>query len=126
MIKKLKVMVYVEDPRGVADFWINKIGFTEESINKNETGILAVEVSPKNLSGASIILFDRNIVKSISPELSLGTPSILFMSDDIEEMRDTLMENRVVVGELTDRGGSLSFNFPDIEGNYFAVQQSEK
>lgn len=126
MIKKLKVMVYVEDPRRVADFWINKIGFAEERINKNEAGILAVEVSPRNLSGASIVLFDRNIVKSISPELSLGTPSILFLSDDIEGMRERLMENGVVVGELTDRGGSLSFNFPDIEGNYFAVQENEK
>lgn len=121
-----KVMIYVKDPRAAADFWRDKIGFTEIRANTQETGILSVELTPNGTSDASIVLFDRNIVEKMSPELNLGTPSILFSSYDIRGMRSRLIEQGVNVGDLMKIGGSLTFNFSDIEGNYFAVQEIEK
>lgn len=121
-----KVMIYVKDPRAVADFWIDKIGFTEIKADTYENGILSVELTCNNMSDASIVLFDRSIVEKMSPELNLGTPSILFSSYDIVDMRDRLIKNGVNVGEVVEMGDSITFNFSDIEGNYFAVQEIKR
>lgn len=118
-----KVMIYVKDPRAVADFWIDKIGFTEVKVETHETGILSVELTCNNMSDASIVLFDRNIVEKMAPELNLGTPSILFSSYDVTDMRNRLINNGVKVGEVVEMRDSITFNFSDIEGNYFAVQE---
>lgn len=121
-----KVMIYVKDPRAVADFWIDKIDFTEIKVDTHETGILSVELTCNNMSDASIVLFDRSIVEKMSPELNLGTPSILFSSYDVMDMRNRLINNGVSVGEVVEMGDSITFNFSDIEGNYFAVQEIKR
>lgn len=121
-----KVMIYVKNPRAVADFWINKIGFTEIKADTHGTGILSVELTHNIMSDASIVLFDRSIVEKMSPELNLGTPSILFSSYDVMEMRNSLINKGVNVGEIMEMGDSLTFNFSDIEGNYFAVQEVKR
>ncbi|AKN33819.1 lactoylglutathione lyase [Clostridium carboxidivorans P7] len=121
-----KVMIYVKDPRAVADFWIDKIGFTEIKVDTYETGILSVELTCNNMSDASIVLFDRSIVEKMSPELNLGAPSILFSSYDVMDMRKRLISNGVNVGEIVEMGDSITFNFSDIEGNYVAVQEVKR
>lgn len=121
-----KVMIYVKDTRAVADFWIDKIGFTEINADTYEAGILSVELKHNNMSDASIILFNRSIVEKMSPELNLGTPSILFCSYDVIDMRNRLINNGVNVGEVMEMGDSKTFNFSDIEGNYFAVQEIKR
>jgi lactoylglutathione lyase len=127
MIDKFgKVMIYVKNPKAVADFWIDKIGFTKIMVETHELGVLSVELAPNTSSDASIVLFDRSIVEKMSPEINLGTPSILFSSYDIKDMRDKLFNNGVNVGEFMKLGDSLTFNFSDIEGNYFAVQEIKR
>lgn len=121
-----KVMIYVKDPRAVADFWIDKIGFTEIKVDRHETGILSVEITCNSMSDASIVLFDRSIVEKMSPELNLSTPSILFSSYDVVDMRNRLINNGVNVGKIVKMGDSMTFNFSDIEGNYFAVQEIKR
>ena len=118
-----KVMVYVNDPRVVADFWVNVVGFTEVDAQENAGKTLSVEVVHDPVAGVGLVLFDRAVVAQMSPELDLATPSILFGSNDLVAMRDALAEKGVAVGELANHGGSTTFNFPDPEGNYFAVQQ---
>ena len=127
MIDKFgKVMIYVNNPKAAADFWTDKIGFTVDKINDSETGIFSVELTPNSTSDAGIVLFDRDIVRKMEPELNLGTPSILFSSYNIKDMRDKLIEKGVNVGDIIEMNGSLNFNFSDPEGNYFAVEQIEK
>jgi lactoylglutathione lyase len=58
----------------------------------------------------------------MSAEISLETPSILFGSYDITAMRNDLIARGVTVGEIIERG-SRTFNFADVEGNYFAVEE---
>lgn len=41
-------------------------------------------------------------------------------------MRNRLINNGVNVGEVMEMGDSLTFNFSDIEGNYFAVQEIKR
>ena len=127
MIDKFgQVMVYVKNPRAVADFWVNQIGFVLLHEEKLESGVLSVELSPNNTSDTNMVLFDREIVAQMSPEVNLGSPSILFSTYDIKELHDRLKENGVAVGDITEMGTMVTFNFPDIEGNYFAVREISK
>ena len=95
-------------------------------VTTNETGVLSVELTPNDISDAGIVLFDRAVVQKMEPELNLGTPSILFSSYNIKDMRDKLIEKGVNVGDIIEMNGALTFNFSDPEGNYFAVEQIEK
>ncbi len=127
MIDKFgKVMIYVNDPKTAADFWTDKMGFSKVKVDTYEAGVLSVELAPNDTSDASIVLFDRNVVEKMSPEINLGTPSILFSSYDIRDMRDRLIGNGVNVGDIIEMGGVLTFNFSDYEGNYFAVGEIKK
>jgi len=124
MIDKFgKVMIYVNEPRKVADFWIEKLEFIEKDIQKFESRILSVELTHSTMSDASIVLFDKHIVAQMSPEIPLTTPSILFTSYDIDKMREKLLRSDVTVGEIQAIGDAKTFNFADIEGNYFAVEE---
>lgn len=124
MITKFgNVMIYVDDPRGVADFWVNTIGFSEVESQEVDGKTLFVELTPTVDSDAHITLFDRAVVAQSSPELDLATPSILFKSADITAMRDKLVDAGVTVGNIVEMNDMTSFNFADPEGNWFAVQQ---
>jgi len=124
MIDKFgKVMIYVNNPRDVADFWIQQLKFTERNVQRNENGIFSVEIAPGAMSDTSIVLFDKEFVRQMSPEISMNAPSILFASHDVEEMRNELIKAGVVVGEIVVMGTVKTFNFSDIEGNYFAVEE---
>ena len=123
MINKFgKVMVYVKDPRTVADFWTEKIGFTEVGQQEMNNQVLSIELAPNETSDCHLVLFNRAIVEEMSGGISLGTPSILFGSYDIDTMRSDLIAKGVTVGEIMEMG-SRTFNFADVEGNYFAVEE---
>lgn len=123
MINKFgKVMVYVKDPRAVADFWTEKIGFTEVRQQEMNNQVLSIELAPNETSDCHLVLFNRAIVEEMSGDISLGTPSILFGSYDINTMRSDLIAKGVTVGEIMEMG-SRTFNFADVEGNYFAVEE---
>ncbi|WP_193128325.1 MULTISPECIES: VOC family protein [Gulosibacter] len=117
------VMIYVENPREVADFWVDTVGFTKVDEQAVDGTTLFIELTPTADSDAHITLFDRNVVAQSSPELDLATPSILFKSPNITEMRETLAAAGTTVGDIVEAGGMTTFNFADPEGNWFAVQQ---
>lgn len=118
-----KVMIYVQDPRECADFWVQTIGFTEVATTEVDGALVSVELTPDPAAGAAIELFDRAFVAQVSPEISLETPSILFSSRDVAAMRAKLIEEGATVGDIVDAGGMTTFNFADPEGNYFAVRE---
>ena len=124
MIDKFgKVMIYVNDPKTNADFWVSQLGFTQIKVDHLENKVLSVELAPTLESDAHIVLFNRAVVEETSPEIHLETPSILFSSYDIAEMRGKLAAEGVTVGEVWEVGGRKTFNFADNEGNYFAVEE---
>lgn len=123
MINKFgKVMVYVNSPELVSTFWIEKVGFILIERREMSDKILFIELAPNEKTDCHLVLFDRAIVESMDTGVSLGTPSILFGSYDIETMREDLISKGVSVGDIIDMG-SRTFNFSDPEGNYFAVEE---
>jgi lactoylglutathione lyase len=84
--------------------------------------VLSIELAPNDTSDCHLVLFNLAIVEEMSEGISLETPSILFGSYDINAMRNDLIAKGVTVGEIVEMG-SRTFNFADVEGNYFAVEE---
>ncbi len=118
-----QVMVYVKNPRVVANFWTEQVGFNEVKQDEMEGKVISVEIAPNTTSDTNIVLFDCEFVKQFSPEINLGAPSILFSTYDIRAMHKTMKDNGIAVGDVTEMQGMVTFNFPDPEGNYFAVRE---
>lgn len=118
-----QVMLYVKDPRSVADFWVQKLGFVELEQQPAPDGTISVEIAPTKQAGTSFVLFSRDVIAKYEPELTLGTPSILLNSHDLDASHKDFAAKGVAVGEVMTMQGMRTFNFSDNEGNYFAVRE---
>lgn len=125
MIQKLgQIMLYVNNQDQAVQFWTTKLGF--KVISEEQMGEMRwIEVAPSG-SGSSIVLHNKELVAKMSPELHLGTPSLMFYSDNLEELYSSLATKEVTVGEMVEMPTGKVFNFADDEGNYFAVMEKKQ
>ncbi|MBB4825158.1 lactoylglutathione lyase [Sporosarcina luteola] len=125
MIRKLgQVMLYVNDQEKAMKFWTENVGF---HIIADETAgpLRWIEVAPTKDSETTLVLHDKEVVSSMSPDLQLGTPSLLFYSDQFEQLHNHLIAHQVTVGDIMTMPSGRTFNFADEEENYFAVMEME-
>ncbi|MFD1019651.1 VOC family protein [Thalassobacillus hwangdonensis] len=123
MIHKVgQIMVYVNDQDQAVKFWTEKVGFTV--IAEEKSGPMRwIEVAPSQEAETSIILHDKAFVASMDAEMNLGTPSLMFFTDNLDGEYEDLLGKGVTVGEIVEMPGGRVFNFADDEGNYFAVME---
>ncbi|MGI2328265.1 VOC family protein [Planococcus sp. YIM B11945] len=125
MIQKVgQIMLYVNDQDAAATFWTEKLGFTVVSEETNGSGMRWIEIAPSLNAETCIILHDKALIAEMSPELNLGTPSLMFFAENLEELYQDLSNNHVTVGEMVTMPTGKVFNFADAEDNYFAVMES--
>ncbi|MEY8750208.1 VOC family protein [Alkalicoccobacillus gibsonii] len=123
MIQKLgQVMLYVNNQDQSAAFWTEVLEFQVVS-DQTGHGMRWIELAPKNGKGSHIVLHDKAKIAKMSPELSLGTPSLMFYASQIDELYQSLKDKGVTVGEIVNMGTGRVFNFADYEENYFAVME---
>lgn len=115
-----QIMLYVNDQDKAVEFWTEKLGF--RVIHEENNGMRYIEVAPANAE-TSIVLHDKAFIAKMSPELNLGTPSLMFFSDDLDKLYSDLANKNVKVGELVTLPFGRVFNFADDEENYFAVTE---
>ncbi|TSB47709.1 VOC family protein [Alkalicoccobacillus porphyridii] len=125
MIQKLgQVMLYVKDQETSVAFWTEKLGF-QVLMDHEENGMRWIEIAPPFEDGTSIVLHDQELIAKMSPELNLGTPSLMFFSSNVEQLHEELTDKGVTVGEIVNMGGGKVFNFADEEKNYFAIMEKQ-
>jgi len=124
MINKVgQIMLYVSNQDEAVNFWTEKVGFHVVAEEDNGEGMKWIELSPTKEAETSIILHNKELISKMEPELNLGTPSLLFFSDNLDELYNRLQNKDVTVGDIVDMPNGRVFNFSDNEGNYFAVLQ---
>ncbi|MGD6816017.1 VOC family protein [Metabacillus sp. 84] len=124
MITKLaEVMLYVEDQDKAVEFWTEAVGFHVKAEESHDNGMRWIQLAAEPNAQTSIILQNKKWVAEMSPELNLGTPSLMFFTDNLEELHRTLISKGIKTGEIMDMGGIKVFNFADFEDNYFAVME---
>ncbi|MGQ0513655.1 hypothetical protein ACT453_09210, partial [Bacillus sp. D-CC] len=74
-------------------------------------------------AGTSIVLHDKALIAKMQPELNLHTPSLMFFSNNLDQLYKDLAEKNVTVGQVVDLPTGRAFNFADNESNYFAVME---
>lgn len=116
---QIKIMLYVTNVEQSSEFW-RKIGFVEKERDAVD-GTLVVEVSPSETADTSIVLYDLEFIQQHSPEVAGNTPSLMFFSDNVVKLYQTMKDAGVNVGELVQLPTGLVFNFADNDENYFAV-----
>ncbi|OMF27532.1 VOC family protein [Paenibacillus peoriae] len=127
MISKVgQIMLYVNNQDEALDFWTKKVGFKVISEENNGQGMRWIEIAPAKGAETSIILHNKEFVAKMSPELNLGTPSLVFFSENLDQLYDDLSNKNVKVGEIVTMPFGRVFNFADNEENYFAVRERTK
>ncbi|WP_103107781.1 VOC family protein [Brevibacillus reuszeri] len=126
MISKVgQIMLYVNNQDAAVDFWTEKLGFSVISEENNGQGMRWIEIAPTKDAETSIILHNKEFVAKMSPGLNLATPSLLFFSENIDDLRSELSNKNVKVGDLVTMPSGRVFNFADNEENYFAVLEKK-
>lgn len=125
MIQKIgQVMLYVDNIDDVTKFWTEDLGFA--LLGKNDEGVRWREIAPSKDSETSFVLHEREVIAKMEPELNLGTPSIMFFTEDLEALYAHMKSRGITVGALVEIPGGKVFNFSDREGHYFAVMEPQK
>ena len=126
MIHKVgQIMLYVTNQDETKKFWTDKVGFTVISEEDNGQGMKWIEIAPTKDAETSIILHNKELTAEMQPELNLQTPSLLFFSEDLDELYNDFSSKGITVGELVSMPSGRVFNFADSEGNYFAVMEKK-
>ncbi|WP_438313154.1 VOC family protein [Sporosarcina sp. FA9] len=127
MINKIgQIMLYVNNQDEAVNFWTEKVGFTVISDEDNGQGMRWIEIAPTKEAETSIILHNKGIIAEMQPELNLGTPSLMFFSEDLDKLHSTLSNKNITVGEIVNMPSGKVFNFADSEQNYFAVMEKNE
>lgn len=123
MISKVsQIMLYVNDQEKAKRFWTEKVGFQVIS-EESGHGMTWIEVAPSHTAQTSLVLHNRELVAQMSPELNLGTPSLMFFTENFDQLFTDLTSKNVTVGEIVHLPSGRVFNFADDEDNYFAVME---
>lgn len=124
MISKVgQIMLYVNNQDEALNFWTEKVGFSVISEENNGQGMRWIEISPTKDRETSIILHNKEFVAKMSPGLNLGTPSLMFFSENLVQLHNDLSNKNITVGEIVNMPSGRVFNFADNEENYFAVME---
>ncbi|MBN8208981.1 VOC family protein [Bacillus sp. NTK071] len=127
MINKVgQIMLYVNNQDEAVDFWTKNVGFSVISEENNGQGMKWIEISPTKDSETSIIIHNKEVVAKMSPGLNLGTPSLMFFTEDLDELYKHLSNQNIKVGEIVNMPSGRVFNFADNEENYFAVMEKSE
>jgi len=119
-----QVMLYVNDQDTIVKFWTEKVGFVVIS-EQEEAGMRWIEIAPTKEAQTSFVLHNKEMIAKMQPDLNLGTPSIMFYADKIEEMYQDFQAKGVKVGDLVMMPMGRVFNFADPENNYFALVEKK-
>jgi lactoylglutathione lyase len=127
MIQRIgQIMLYVNNQDEARRFWTEQAGFHVVAEENNGEGMRWIEIAPAPEAETSIILHDKAFVASMSPDMNLGTPSLMFFSEDLDQLYADFKAKQVTVGELVTLPFGRVFNFADREDNYFAVMEKKK
>ncbi|PTG19718.1 VOC family protein [Staphylococcus chromogenes] len=122
MIERLQeVMLYVDDQENAKQFWTEKLNFKVIS-DDVANDMRVIILSPTTDAQTSIVLHDKAKVEAMGMGVNTGTPSLMFVTQDIDQLYDELKAKGVTVGDKVDMPGGTIFNFSDDEGHYFAVK----
>ena len=106
-----QIMLYVNNQDEAVQFWTETVGFQIIVEENNGQGFRWIEIAPSKEAGTSIVLHDKELIAKMQPELNLHTPSLMFFSNNLDQLYKDLSEKNVTVGQVVDLPTGRAFNF---------------
>ena len=127
MISKVgQIMLYVNNQDEAVDFWTEKMGFSVISEEDNGQGMRWIQIAPTKEAETSIILHNKEFIAKMESGINLGTPSLMFFTENLDKLYTDLSNKNITVGEIVNMPSGRVFNFADSEDNYFAVMEKSE
>ncbi len=121
-----QIMLYVNNQDEALKFWTEKAGFIVISEQDNGQGMRWMEIAPSKGAETSIVLHNKELIAKMQPELNLSTPSIMFFSENLDQLYKDFSDKGITLGEMVTMPAGKVFNFADEENNYFAVMEKNE
>lgn len=90
MEKLNQVMLYVDDVDKAKAFWTETLEFVVISETPLAEDYVAVEVSPTKDAETSLTIMAKEFIEKYSPEVNLGTPSLMFKEKNFDALYSKL------------------------------------
>lgn len=113
MEKLNQVMLYVDDQTKAVEFWVDTMAFVVISEEEMAEGFKAIEVAPNTSVETSLSIIEKEFMNQYSPEVNLGTPSLMFKEKDFDALYEKLKEKGLTGHEIIEMSGVRVFNFQD-------------
>lgn len=117
-----KITLYVEDQQEAIQFWTEKMGFVchEQPMGPH---FKWVEVKPNEEAVTSFVLYNKELMKSQNPNASLGHPSIILSTQDIEATHNEMKEKGIKVTDIMSMPYGKMFTFHDQDDNSYLIRE---
>ena len=97
MEKLNQVMLYVDDVEKAKAFWTETLEFVVVSETPLAEDYVAVEVSPTKDAETSLTIMAKEFIEKYSPEVNLGTPSLMFKEKNFDALYSKLNDLGLMV-----------------------------
>ncbi|MBO1197906.1 VOC family protein [Staphylococcus simiae] len=121
MDKLNQVMLYVDNVEQAKLFWTETLNFVIISETNLVEDYKAIEVAPTTTAETSLSIMSKEFIEKYSPEVNLGTPSLMFKETHFDALYEKLKSLNLTGHDVIEMNGARVFNFQDGQGNYFAV-----
>lgn len=118
---KIQLPLFVENVHQTVEFW-QMLDFVVLDIKETD-GTTIAEIAPDEQAALHLVIYDRNFVEEETPEVATMPPQLMFFSEDIVDLYQSMQALPIQLGELLQMEEGLIFNFVDPDGNYFAVSE---
>lgn len=117
-----QIMLYVNNQEESVKFWTEKAGFSV--LSEHDNGAMKwFVIEPSKDAQTTIVLHNKELVAKFSPGVNLETPSLMFFTEDLDQLYKDFKDRNITVGEIVNIPDGRVFNFADNEENYFAVTE---
>lgn len=83
--------------------------------------MLQLKYQPTKDAETSLTIMAKEFIEKHSPEVNLGTPSLMFKEKNFDALYSKLNDLGLTGHDIVEMDGQRVFNFQDGQGNYFAV-----
>ncbi|MEG0328158.1 MAG: hypothetical protein RR565_09165 [Erysipelothrix sp.] len=114
----VEIMIYVDNEIENAKFFKQAFGgslYEETMFDESKKMTLVLEDS------VSLVFFKRSFIEQVSPEVLSNRPSLLFQVENVEDVYRKITNLKQNVSELSYLESKRTFNFSDLENNYYAI-----
>ena len=125
MINKIaKTTIYVNNQDEALKFWTEKLNFVTK-IDATEGPLRWIEIAPQDSEWVTIVLYDKNLIKSQYPTANVDYKTVILSTEDLENAHNQMKANGVEVTDMITTEYAKLFTFKDQDNNEYLLREDK-